>query len=396
MDFAPWPFFSDDEIQAVVTVLKSGKINQWTGNEVLAFEKEFAAYVGGSHAVALANGSLALDLALAALDIGQGDEVIVTPRSFVASAGCVGLRGAMPVFVDVDTDSQNMTLETISKAVTSKTKAVIAVNLAGWPCDLASIKSFCEQHHLFLIEDCAQAHGAVFKGKKVGSFGDCAIFSFCQDKIMTTGGEGGMLVTNNTDLWQKVWSFKDHGKDYSKTFCQDHDPGFKWLIDSLGTNGRITEMQAAIGRVMLKKLDGWVEKRRSNADRLTRGFEDIPGLRVTTPGPEIYHSYYKYYVFIKPDDLKDSWNRDAVVAELNSADIPCNTGSCPEIYLENAFKPGMFRLNGGVPNSNEGRLPVARQLGETSLMFMVHPTLTSESIEFVIDQVKQVMKKAVK
>jgi hypothetical protein len=396
MDFAPWPFFSDDEIQAVVTVLKSGKINQWTGNEVLAFEKEFAAYVGGSHAVALANGSLALDLALAALDIGQGDEVIVTPRSFVASAGCVGLRGAMPVFVDVDTDSQNMTLETISKAVTSKTKAVIAVNLAGWPCDLASIKSFCEQHHLFLIEDCAQAHGAAFKGKKVGSFGDCAIFSFCQDKIMTTGGEGGMLVTNNTDLWQKVWSFKDHGKDYSKTFCQDHDPGFKWLIDSLGTNGRITEMQAAIGRVMLKKLDGWVEKRRSNADRLTRGFEDIPGLRVTTPGPEIYHSYYKYYVFIKPDDLKDSWNRDAVVAELNSADIPCNTGSCPEIYLENAFKPGMFRLNGGVPNSNEGRLPVARQLGETSLMFMVHPTLTSESIEFVIDQVKQVMKKAVK
>jgi dTDP-4-amino-4,6-dideoxygalactose transaminase len=396
MEFAPWPFFSDDEIQAVVNVLRSGKINQWTGNEVNLFEQEFAAYVGVSHAVALANGSLALDMALTALDIGQEDEVIVTPRSFVASAGCVGLRGAISVFVDVDPVSQIIPLETISQAVTSKTKAVIAVNLAGWPCDLASIKSFCEKKNLFLIEDCAQAHGAAFEGEKAGSFGDCAVFSFCQDKIMTTGGEGGMLVTDNEDLWKKIWGMKDHGKDYTKTFCQDHDPGFKWLVDTFGTNGRMTEMQAALGRVMLRKLDGWVEKRRSHAGRLTRGFENIPGLRVTVPGPKIYHSYYKYYVFIKPDDLKDSWNRDAVVAELNSAGIPCNTGSCPEIYLENAFKPGSFRLNGAVPNSNEGRLPVARQLGETSLMFMVHPTLTYESIEFVIDQVKQVMKKAVK
>jgi hypothetical protein len=396
MEFSPWPFFADDEIQAVVNVLKSGKINQWTGNEVLAFEKEFAAYVEVFYAVALANGSLALDTALTALAIGKGDEVIVTPRSFVASAGCVALHGAVPVFVDVDQDSQNITLETISKAVTSKTKAVIAVNLAGWPCDLASIKSFCEKHHLFLIEDCAQAHGAAFKGKKAGSFGDCAIFSFCQDKIMTTGGEGGMLVTNNTDLWQKVWSFKDHGKDYSKAFCQEHEPGFRWLVDSLGTNCRMTEMQAAIGRVMLKKLDGWVEKRRSNADRLARGFENIPGLRVTVPGPEIYHSYYKYYVFIKPDDLKDSWNRDAVLAALNSAGVPCNTGSCPEIYLENAFKTGAFRLHGAVIDNKNPYLPVARQLGETSLMFLVHPTLASESIEYVIDQVSQVMRKAVK
>jgi dTDP-4-amino-4,6-dideoxygalactose transaminase len=213
---------------------------------------------------------------------------------------------------------------------------------------------------------------------------------------MTTGGEGGMLVTDNSEIWKKVWSMKDHGKDYSRTFCQDHDPGFKWLVDSFGTNGRMTEMQAALGRVMLRKLDGWVANRRSNADLLTRGFENIPGLRVTAPGPEIYHSYYKYYVFIKPEVLKGSWTRDVVVAELNRAGVPCNTGSCPEIYRENAFKKGVFRLNGAVTDNKEGRLPVAWQLGETSLMFQVHPTLTSASIEYVIDQAAKVMKKAAK
>jgi dTDP-4-amino-4,6-dideoxygalactose transaminase len=396
MEFAPWPFFSDDEIQAAVNVLKSGKINQWTGDEVLAFEKEFAGYVGTSHAIALANGSLALDMALAAFDVGKNDEVIVTPRSFVASAGCVGLRGAVPVFVDVDPVSQNITVETISKAVTPKTKAVIAVNLAGWPCDLLSIKSFCEHNDLFLIEDCAQAHGAAFEGKKAGSFGDCAVFSFCQDKIMTTGGEGGLLVTDSEEIWKTVWSMKDHGKDYLKTFCQDHDPGFRWLVDSFGTNGRMTEMQAAMGRVMLKKLDEWVAKRRSHAHLLTQGFETVPGLRVTVPGPQVYHAYYKYYVFIEPDALTASWTRDAVVAALNSAGVPCNTGSCPEIYLEKAFKKGMFRLQGAIPDNPEGRLPVARQLGETSLMFPVHPTLTAASIAYVIDQMKKVMTQAVK
>jgi dTDP-4-amino-4,6-dideoxygalactose transaminase len=400
MEFAPWPFFADDEIQAAVNVLKSGKVNQWTGDEVRAFENEFAGYVGTGYAVALANGSLALDMALAALDIGNGDEVIVTPRSFVASAACVALRGATPVFVDVDPVSQNITVKTISQAVTSKTKAVIAVNLGGWPCDLASIQSFCEQYHLFLIEDCAQAHGAAFKGKRAGSFGDCAVFSFCQDKIMTTGGEGGMLVTDNPDIWKKVWSMKDHGKDYSKTFCQDHDPGFRGLVDSFGTNGRMTEMQAAMGRVMLEKLDGWVVKRRLHADLFNRGLQDVSGLRITVPGPNVYHSYYKYYVFIQPDELKSSWNRDTIINALTAAGVPCNTGICPEIYLEDAFKTRAFRLQGDIMDNktdNKGdRLPVAQALGETSLMFLVHPTLTTESIEFAIDQVRQVMKKATK
>jgi len=396
MEFSPWPLFADDEIQAAVDVLQTGKVNQWTGTAVTAFENAFARYVETAHAVAMANGSLALDMALAALGIGKEDEVIVTPRSFVASASCAAFRGAVPVFVDVDPVSQNITLDAISKAVTPKTKAVIAVNLGGWPCDLKKFTSFCRQNNLFLIEDCAQAHGAELEGKKVGSFGDCAIFSFCQDKIMTTGGEGGMLVTNNTDIWQKVWSFKDHGKDYDEVFRQNHDPGFRWLVNSFGTNARMTEMQAAMGCVQLKKLDGWVKKRRTYADQLNSAFEDIPGLRITIPGSAYYHSYYKYYVFVEPEAVKGGWNRDMIIAALNTAGVPCNTGICPEIYREKAFKKDNCRIQGAVKNtSGQACLPVARRLGETSIMFMVHPTLTRASINYVIDQVQQVMKKAV-
>ena len=396
MDFAPWPYFEEDEIQAVVNVLKSGNVNQWTGNEINTFEKEFAQYVGTKHAIAVANGSLALDLALGAFNIGNKDEVIVTPRSFMASVSCVVLRGAVPVFVDVDPVSQNITLETISHAVTSRTKAVIAVNLAGWPCELDEIKLFCRQKGIALIEDCAQAHGAAFKGKKAGSFGDCAIFSFCQDKIMTTGGEGGMLVTDNTQIWERVWSYKDHGKNYAKVIFENPEPGFRWLVDSFGTNCRMTEMQAAMGRVMLRKLDKWVEKRRQFAGLLNQAFHDMPGLRTTIPDETIYHSYYKYSVFIDPKALKLSWDRAAVLEALNKMKIPCNAGSCPEIYLEEAFKTCEYRLQGSKKDKKLFRLPIAKQLGETSMVFLVHPTLEMKSILYVIDQVKIIMEKAVR
>jgi dTDP-4-amino-4,6-dideoxygalactose transaminase len=394
MNFAPWPYFEEDEIEAVANVLRSGKVNQWTGNEVTAFEREFARYIGTDYSVALANGSLALDLALAAFNIGNGDEVIVTPRSFIASVSCVILRGAVPVFVDVDPVSQNITLETISNAVTPKTKAVIAVNLAGWPCELDKIKSFCQQKGFVLIEDCAQAHGAMYKGKKVGSFGDCAIFSFCQDKILTTGGEGGMLLTNNREVWERVWSYKDHGKNYTKAVCQNHTPGFRWLISSLGTNCRMTEMQAAIGRIQLRKLDRWVEKRRQFAGLFNQAFNNISGLRTTIPDAAAYHSYYKYYVFINPDELKEAWDRDAVMEILNNKGIPCTSGICPEIYREEAFENYVYKIHGSRNDKRIPRLPVAKQLGEKSMVFLVHPSLEIKSIHYVIDQVKIVMEKA--
>ncbi len=396
MDFSPWPFFEQDEIESVIHVLRSGKINQWTGEEITSFEIEFSQYIGAKYAVALANGSLALDLALMALNIEKDEEVIVTPRSFIASAGCVALRGAVPVFVDVDPISQNITLESISKAVGPRTKAIIVVHLAGWPCEMDRISLFCKQKGISLIEDCAQAQGAEFKGKKVGGFGDCSVFSFCQDKIMTTGGEGGMLVTNNKGVWEKVWSYKDHGKDYDAVFRQDHQAGFKWLVNSFGTNCRMTEMQAAIGRVMLKKVDGWVRKRREFAGWYDNEFKIIPGLRVTVPKEDVYHSYYKYYVFINQTLLKKSWDRASIINALNEAGLSCNTGVCPEIYREKVFKTVAHRIHGGKKDKDGTyHLPVAKQLGETSIMFMVHPTLTLESVHYVIDKVRCVMEKAV-
>ena len=396
MNFEPWPYFEDDEIKAVTDVLRSGKVNQWTGSQVVSFEKEFAHYMGSKYAVALANGSLALDLALMGYGIQKGDEVIVTPRSFVASASCVALKGAVPVFVDVDPVSQNVTTDNIAAAITNKTKAVIAVNLAGWPCDLHKIQQLCRDNDLILIEDCAQSHGAAFNNRKAGSFGDCAVFSFCQDKIMTTGGEGGMVVIDNKDVWERVWSYKDHGKEYPKSNTSMPSAKFRWLTNTFGTNCRMTEMQATMGRVMLKKLDGWVEQRRTFAKMFNEAFVNLKGLRTTIPSENIYHSYYKYYVFIDPAALKSNWTCSSVLNALREKGIPCNSGICPEIYLEKAFANSLYRIQGGQEYDGALRLPVAKKLGETSMMFMVHPTLKDESIQFVVDQVRSVMTEAVR
>ncbi len=396
MDFSAWPHFEEDEIHSAVNVLRSGKINQWTGKEVTSFETEFSQFIGTKYAVALANGSLALDLALMALNIEKGDEVIVTPRSFVASASCVALRGAIPVFVDVDLITQNITLESISRAVGSKTKAVIVVHLAGWPCEMDRIKLFCKQKGIALIEDCAQAHGANYKGKKVGSFGDCSIFSFCQDKIMTTGGEGGMLLTNRKNIWEKVWSYKDHGKKFDVVNSEKHKTEFRWAVESFGTNCRMTEIQAAIGRTILKKLDSWVTKRRVFADVLNSELSVVQGLRVTLPPSDTFHSYYKFYFFLKLEELKKGWGRREIIEALNKSNIPCDTGICPEIYLEKAFKNYSFKIVGGEGNDFKkgNRLPNAKHLGETSMVFLVHPTLDIKAIHYMIDKLKWIMKKA--
>ena len=381
-----WPHFALDEIDAVRAVLRSGRVNYWTGAECTSFEREFADLIGTRHAVALANGSVALDLALHVLGIGPGDEVVVPARSFVATASCVVLRGARPLFADVDPQSGNITADAIAAVLTPRTRAIIVVHLAGWPCDMDPIMELARTRNLRVIEDCAQSHGATYRGRMTGSLGDVAAFSFCQDKIMTTGGEGGMLMTNDHALWECAWSYKDHGKSYEAVFRREHPPGFRWLHESFGTNLRMTEMQGTIGRRQLAKLTDWLDVRRAHARLLDAELQNVPGLELRGPRADEGHAYYKYYAFVDPTRLSPEWSRERVIDGINAEGIPCVSGSCSEIYLERAFDAG-----GLAPAA---RLPVARRLGETSVMFMVHPTLTADDMRDTASAVRKVMNAA--
>ena len=391
--FSPWPSFTQEEADAVSQVLLSNKVNYWTGTECREFEKEFAAWAGTDYAVALANGTLALDVALQAMGIGEGDEVIVTPRSFIASVSTVVNAGAMPVFADVEADTGNLSARTIAPHITDKTKAIICVHLAGWPCDMDEIMALAKQHNLWVIEDCAQAHGAKYKGKPVGSIGHVGAWSFCQDKIMTTGGEGGMVTTNDKALWQKMWEYKDHGKNYDSIYHKQHPPGFRWLHDSFGTNWRMMEMQAVIGRIQLKKMAEWTKIRAQNAkilrDALTQFADEQQFLRIPdiefqqVMGSDSVHAYYKYYVYVRPENLPENINRDSILNALNEKKIPCFSGSCSEIYLEKAFDNHPSRPN--------ARLTVAKELGETSLMFLIHPTLTTNEMQTIANTTVDVL-----
>ncbi len=381
--FSPWPLFTKEEADAVSSVLLSNKVNYWTGNECRLFEKEFAEWVGTKYAVALSNGTLALDVALKALNIGIGDDVIVTSRTFLASASCIVTAGANPVFADVDLNSQCITADTISTVLTPNTKAIIVVHLAGMPAEMDAIMTLAEKHNLYVIEDCAQAHGARYKGKSVGCIGHIAAWSFCQDKIMTTGGEGGMVTTNNKALWSAMWSYKDHGKSYDAVYNREHKPGFRWVHESFGTNWRMLEMQGAIGRIQLRKMKDWTQRRQENGKAIDKTLGDLSGVRLVQVPDYIEHAEYKHYVFIQPSSLKNGWSRDRIIEEINAAGVPCYQGSCSEIYLERAFD--------NTPWRPQERLPNAVELGETSLMFLVHPTLTPEEIDLTCKVTRKVL-----
>ncbi|CAK0738641.1 DegT/DnrJ/EryC1/StrS aminotransferase family protein [Gammaproteobacteria bacterium] len=386
--FPTWPSYTDAEIEATVNVLRSGRVNYWTGKIARSFEREFAEYTGVANAIAVCNGSVALGAALRAMGIGQRDEVIVTPRTFVASASEIVLAGAVPVFADVDSDSQNITPATIEPLITSRTRAILAVHLAGWPCPMPEIMKLATQYGLGVIEDCAQSHGAAIDGRKVGSWGNVNAFSFCQDKIITTGGEGGMITTDNSGLWQTLWSMKDHGKNYEISNAPSNGVRFKWMTHSFGTNWRLTEMQAAIGRLQLKMLDDWLQLRRRNAHALLAQLEGEPALRIPRPAAGIEHAYYKCYVFVRPEMLKSDWNRDRILDELVAHGIPCGSGACPEVYREAAFAKH--------PSRPQNPLPIVQMLGETSMMFPVHPTLTLKHMEMIGDMVKSILAQATK
>ncbi len=384
--FSPWPSYSQEEADAVRDVLLSNKVNYWTGQQCREFEREFSDFADADYAIAIANGSVAIELALKALDIGEGDEVVVTSRTFIASVSSIVSVGAVPVFADIDRDSQNITAESVASVLTNKTKAIICVHLAGWPCEMSSIMALARKHNLSVIEDCAQAHGATYKGQTVGSIGDIGTWSFCQDKIMTTGGEGGMVTTNNRDLWKQMWAYKDHGKSWDAVYERDHPPGFRWLHESFGTNWRMTEMQAAIGRIQLQRMTAWTAARRDNANAIWECARDLPGLRVPDVPADVGHAAYKCYVFVKPEKLANGWDRDRIQQEIVNAGVPCFSGSCSEVYLEKAFDDTGWRP--------EESLPVSKELGETSLMFLIHPTLSADEINKTLLVLKNVMHQA--
>ncbi len=371
--FSPWPSFTEEESSAIQKVLMSNKVNYWTGDEGRLFEKEFGAFTGCKYAIALANGTVALDLALIGLGIKNGDEVIVTSRTFLASVSSIVNSGATPIFADIDENSQNVTSETIKTVITQNTKAIICVHLAGFPCEMDEIMILAKEYNCYVIEDCAQAHGAKYKGKSVGSIGHVAAWSFCQDKIMTTGGEGGMVTTNDEELWKQMWAYKDHGKSWDAVYNKKHPDGFRWLHESFGTNWRLTEIQSAIGRIQLTRMKEWSKARKINSDLIHKTCESLECLRPVTVPSHIEHANYKYYVFIRSEMLKPGWDRDRIVAEIIERNVPCYQGTCSEVYLEKAFDDTNFRP--------EKRLQVARELGETSLMFLVHPTLTNAEIQ---------------
>ena len=396
--FSPWPSFTSEEADEVRRVLLSNKVNYWTGTETREFEKEFAAWCGVSHAVALANGTLALDVALKALGVGPGDEVVVTPRTFIASISCVVNAGATPVFADVEADSGNVSARTIAAVLSPRTKAVVCVHLAGWPCDMDPIMALAASRGFKVIEDCAQAHGARYKGRPVGSIGHVGAWSFCQDKIMTTGGEGGMVTTNDESLWRAMWSFKDHGKSYAAVYERQHPPGFRWVHEGFGTNWRMLEMQAVLGRIQLQRMTDWAEVRAHNARAIWAACAEFAALRVPqvrcasctgdceTLGSACEHAHYKCYVYVRPERLALGWTRDRIVEAINAEGVPCYQGSCSEVYLEKAFDGTGWRP--------VERLRVARALGETSVMFLVHPTLTQAEIAYTQEVIHKVMLQA--
>ena len=385
--FSPWPSVSEDEQKAVSEVLASNRVNYWTGQVGRSFEREFAEMHQVKHAIAVSNGSVALDLVWVALNLPKGSEVIVTSRTFLASVSSIVLAGLKPIFADICRDSQNITVETIRPHLNPNTRAILCVHLAGWPCDMDAINQLASEHQVKVVEDCAQAHGATYKGMPVGGLGDIAAWSFCQDKIMTTGGEGGMVTTNSGRYWNAMWSVKDHGKSWQAVYEKQHPAGFRWLHESFGSNGRLTEMQSAIGRCQLLKMPHWTAIRTQYAQQILATGASLKGLRVPQLPTSIGHAFYKCYMFVEPEALKPDWNRDRIMQAMADAGVPCFSGSCSEVYLEKAFD------NTGLRPAE--RSPIAKELGETSLMFLVHPTLTQGEIEKTCQTLSNVLKDAV-
>lgn len=366
-----WPSYSSREAQIVSDVLRSNEVNYLFGNNGKKFEDKFLKEVGVKYALALANGTLAIDIALRAMRVQPKDEVLVTSRSFIATASSISLLGAIPVWCDVDLNSQNISIDEIKKNITKKTRGIICVHFAGFPCDMIEITKFAKLNKLFVIEDCAQAHGAKIKNKSVGSFGDISTWSFCNDKIMSLGGEGGMITTNNQSLYKFCKSFNNHGKNFVKINSMSKNiRSFPYIHDSIGSNYRLTEMQSALGLYQLQKLNNWNKLRSRNAHIFMNAIKDLPIAKCPNIPKEIRHAWYKLYITLQPKQIKKNHNRDTILKKLNLNGVDSTFGGCGEIYREKAFV--------NIQQGCSTRLKNARFLESNSIMILIHPTISEK------------------
>ncbi|MCL2323987.1 MAG: DegT/DnrJ/EryC1/StrS family aminotransferase [Actinomycetia bacterium] len=387
-----WPQIPEEGIEAVAAVLRSGRINYWTGAETRLFEAEFSAAHEGASALAVSSGTLALELALRSFGVGAGDEVIVPSRTFIATAGAVVAVGATPVIADIDPTTGALTPLSVARRLSPRTRAVIVVHVGGYPAPVAGIRALCEQLDVVVIEDCAQAQGARAGGRPVGLAGHAACFSFCQDKILPLG-EGGMIVyPSGSAAFEVAAAWRDHGHRLSvDTQVQERRSQFRYLSDSFGTNARMTEAQGALGRVLLAKVPAWHKLRTRNARVLTEGLSGFaPVLRPCVPADDTgEHAFYRHYFLLDSAALAAGWDRDRVIDAISAEGAPVQFGACALIGREKAF------ATLGVTPTPESELPGALCAAEQSLAFFVHPTLSEDDLGEIAQAARKVLEAAI-
>ena len=393
--FPRWPVFWDDEKQAVQAVLDSGHVNYWTGELGRRFQAEFAARMGVNDAIAVNSGTSALHVAMAAAGVGPGDEVIVPARSFIATASAVTNQFAVPVFADIDPDTHTISVDSVAERITSRTAAVIPVHLAGLPADMDALLGLARERGLAIVEDCAQAHGATYRGKNVGSLGTVNAWSFCQDKIFTTGGEGGMVGTNDAAAAEVARSFRDHGfHEAERRSALARGALNQYTHHRVGYNYRMTEMQSAIGLKALARLDWHLQRRRENAHYLTAGLRDLDEVLSPAPeNPESEHAFYCYYVTLNLTQLTCS--RDEFVRAVQAEGVRAARGTSAELYREPVYQGRVGYGNTHHPFDSvdyaQVDCPNAKDIGQRSFRLEVFPTLQEEDLDDVLDAIRKVV-----
>jgi len=408
LGFPTWPQFAEETFKDVLEPLRTGKVNYWTGPKGMEFEREWAKWMGANFAISCTNGTSALHIAISSLGIGPGDEVIVPSYSFIASSFAIVQAGAIPVFADV-TEDHTIDPKCIEKLITPRTKGIVVVHLYGVVADMGAILEIAKKYNLKVIEDCAQAIGGEYKGTKVGVVGDVGCFSFCQSKHFTTGGEGGMVVTNDEELAWTCRSFRDHGYDVrTRMNLLALEEKLPYIHHRVGFNYRMTEIQSVIGLNELKRLDSWnLARRRKYAKMYDEAFIGLKGIKAVPVNTEERKNAYWWYPILLDIDVLDC-DAEKFVKELQVSGIPCYGIQWPEAYEEVAYKelngfgkakfPFLSKeyTNPESVNYKNVVCPVAKGLRKKTVSLFLHPSWEEEHINRCIDAVKNLLQKHLK